>query len=87
MGRAGRGVVLPIEHAEARPGDLRPKVVSSQKAFADLGWKPQIEFEEGAERYVKWVQENMVSERPRRADALRTDDAPMFGGQIGTRAR
>jgi len=76
-----------IEHAEARPGDLRPKVVSSQKAFADLGWKPQIEFEEGAERYVKWVQENMVSERPRRADALRTDDAPMVGGQIGTRAR
>jgi UDP-glucose 4-epimerase len=47
---------VQIQYVEGRQGDLPPKVVSSQKAFAHLGWMPQISFEEGAERYVKWVQ-------------------------------
>ena len=68
---------MKIEYADQRQGDLRPKVVSSQKAFDHLGWKPQIGFEEGAERYVKWVQENTVTERPRKAAAPTPDGAVM----------
>ena len=49
---------VEIQHTEKRPGDLRPKVVSSRKAFAELGWKPEIMFEEGAERYIKWVEQS-----------------------------
>jgi len=65
-----------IQYTDGRRGDLPPKVVSSQKAFAHLGWKPQIGFEEGAERYVKWVQETTLSERLSRAGAA------MPGGAI-----
>ena len=67
---------VEVQHTEGRRGDLPPKVVSSQKAFAHLGWKPQIGFEEGAERYVKWVQETTLSERLSRAGAA------MPGGAI-----
>jgi UDP-glucose 4-epimerase len=49
---------VEIQHTEKRPGDLRPKVVSSRKAFAELGWKSEITFEEGAERYIKWVEQS-----------------------------
>jgi UDP-glucose 4-epimerase len=57
---------VEIHYAEGRPGDLRPKLVSSRKAFAQLGWKPQVVFEEGAERYVKWAEENTMFRRPSR---------------------
>jgi UDP-glucose 4-epimerase len=49
---------VEIQYTEKRPGDLRPKVVSSRKALTDLGWKPEIAFEEGAERYIKWVEQS-----------------------------
>jgi UDP-glucose 4-epimerase len=49
---------VEIQHTEKRPGDLRPKVVSSRKALAELGWKSEITFEEGAERYIKWVEQS-----------------------------
>ena len=49
---------VEIQHTEKRPGDLRPKVVSSRKALTELGWKPEITFEEGAERYIKWVEQS-----------------------------
>jgi UDP-glucose 4-epimerase len=55
---------VEIQQAHGRPGDLQPKVVSSQKAFAHLGWKPQITFDEGAERYIKWIEQNAPLGRP-----------------------
>ena len=51
---------VQIQHTEKRPGDLRPKVVSSRKALAELGWKPEITFEEGAERYINWVEQSAL---------------------------
>jgi UDP-glucose 4-epimerase len=49
---------VEVQHTEKRPGDLRPKVVSSRKALTELGWRPEITFEEGAERYIKWVEQS-----------------------------
>jgi UDP-glucose 4-epimerase len=43
---------LAVRQADARPGDLRPRVVSSRKALVDLGWKPRVSFREGATRYI-----------------------------------
>ena len=49
---------VEIQYTDRRPGDLPPKIVSSQKAFTQLGWKPTITFDEGAERYIKWMDQN-----------------------------
>ena len=43
-----------IEYKAPRPGDYRGKVVSSKKAHRDLGWVPEVEFEEGMKRYIEW---------------------------------
>jgi UDP-glucose 4-epimerase len=78
---------VEIQYADGRPGDLPPKIVSSRKAFAHLGWKPQIDFEEGAGRYVRWVEENAVSGRPpRRVIGATPDGPPMASHQIWARS-
>lgn len=45
---------VKIEYKPPRPGDYRGKVVSFEKAVRDLGWEPQVDFEEGMKRYVDW---------------------------------
>ena len=39
----------------ARPGDLKGVEVDSRKAMAELGWQPQVPFEEGLRRTVAWL--------------------------------
>jgi dTDP-glucose 4,6-dehydratase len=46
-----------IEHVTDRPGHDRRYSLSSEKARA-LGWEPQVGFEEGLRRTVKWYREN-----------------------------
>lgn len=41
-----------IKFTEARPGDVAPAVVSSEKANRLLGWSPQVGFEEGMGRLM-----------------------------------
>jgi UDP-glucose 4-epimerase len=43
-----------IVHTPARAGDFGGKEVSSERALAELGWKPATPFREGARRYVAW---------------------------------
>jgi len=76
---------VEIQHTDRRPGDLRPKIVSSRKAFVDLGWKPEITFDEGAERYIKWMMQNAPLGRPSGADGWTPDRRPLDGHQAGTR--
>ena len=58
---------VQVRYTERRPGDLRPKIVSSGKAFAQLGWKPQIAFDEGAARYIEWARRSAAFGGLRRA--------------------
>ncbi|MFH1024229.1 MAG: NAD-dependent epimerase/dehydratase family protein [Planctomycetota bacterium] len=48
---------VPLSSVPARPGDFSGKTVSSARAKAELGWAPDVPFEEGLRRYVAWFRE------------------------------
>jgi UDP-glucose 4-epimerase len=52
----------PIEFMPARAGDYGGKDVSSAKARKELGWVPEIDFEEGMKRTVPWLIERLRAE-------------------------
>ncbi len=45
---------VEITHTPARAGDFGGKEVSSERAAAELGWRPETPFAEGVARYVAW---------------------------------
>lgn len=45
---------VQIEYVPARPGDYGGKEVSAQKAKDELGWEPEVDFEEGMRRTLEW---------------------------------
>ena len=51
------GGSVRVEYVLARPGDYKGKEVSAEKARRELGWEPQIEFEEGMRRTLAWFRE------------------------------
>jgi len=44
-----------IVHTPPRPGDFPGKVISNERALAELGWKAATSFREGVKKYVEWV--------------------------------
>jgi UDP-glucose 4-epimerase len=46
---------VPIVHVPERPADVRLGRVSGTRAASELGWTPNVGFEEGLERYVDWL--------------------------------
>ena len=57
------GSQRPIEFMPARGGDYAGREVSSEKARRELGWQPEIDFEEGMRRTVPWLIEQFSEER------------------------
>jgi len=52
------GKKLPVARGEWRPGDQPVFISDIRKAHQWLGWKPEINAEEGIRRLFNWVKEN-----------------------------
>lgn len=46
------------ESVEDRPGHDRRYLLDSSKIKNELGWKPEVEFEEGVKQTIKWYKDN-----------------------------
>ncbi len=57
------GAARPIAFGPARGGDYAGADVSSEKAARQLGWVPEIDFEEGMRRTVSWLVADAAEER------------------------
>lgn len=53
------GPQVRIERTPPRPGDYGGKEVSARRIREELGWVPQVEFEEGMRRTIAWYQEKL----------------------------
>jgi len=61
---------VEIVHTPARPGDFGGKVVSSERARRELGWRAATPFAEGVRRYVRWRLEQEAAAAEREAQAV-----------------
>jgi UDP-glucose 4-epimerase len=52
---AAAGVEVPIEHAPARPGELRASALRIEKAEQVLGWRPGVTLAEGLAATYEWI--------------------------------
>ena len=50
------GIALTPDHADAREGDIRHSVADIEAASQDLGFAPNVSFEEGLARTFAWYQ-------------------------------
>lgn len=49
---------IPLSYADWRPGDQPVYVSDISKAEIELGWRPQVSWDQGVRKLVKWVKEN-----------------------------
>ncbi len=54
---AATGSQSKIEHLEARPADVMRHYAANAKIEKLVGFKPEIELEDGLARYVRWIRE------------------------------
>jgi len=47
-----------IKHVKDRPGHDRRYAIDASKIKQELGWEPEVEFEEGLRKTIKWYLEN-----------------------------
>jgi CDP-paratose 2-epimerase len=60
---------IPVTFMDWRPGDQLVYVSDHNKATRAFGWKPEISSDEGIERLLNWVKDNLdLFETPRLSD-------------------
>jgi dTDP-glucose 4,6-dehydratase len=72
-----------IEHVRDRPGHDRRYSLSSDKLRSELGWKPEIRFDEGLERTVEWYRDNEWWWAPIRSGGYREYYERHYGRALG----
>ncbi len=58
------GIHIPAEHGPKRAGDVRLFYFDCSKAARELGWRPQVPFEEAVARTVAWYRARRTDEEP-----------------------
>jgi CDP-paratose 2-epimerase len=53
------GRTIPVAWDDWRPGDQRVYVSDIRKAKRDLGWKPQVEIQDGMQLLFDWISDNV----------------------------
>ncbi|MBI1387536.1 MAG: SDR family NAD(P)-dependent oxidoreductase [bacterium] len=53
------GREVPVSWSDWRPGDQKVCMMNIDRARRDLGWTPKVGVEEGVERIVEWVKNNL----------------------------
>jgi CDP-paratose 2-epimerase len=59
MSRFAGHPIEPARYGDWRPGDQPVCILAIGKAAAELGWRPQIDVEEGMRRLWNWVAANI----------------------------
>jgi dTDP-glucose 4,6-dehydratase len=72
-----------IEHVRDRPGHDRRYSLSSEKLRSELGWEPQVRFDEGLERTVEWYRANQWWWAPIRSGEYREYYERHYGRVLG----
>ena len=57
IGLVGASGMQPV-HEDPQPGDVRDSQADSSRAQAELGWAPQVAFEEGLKKTVEWFRQH-----------------------------
>ncbi len=71
-----------IEHVRDRPGHDRRYSLASDK-LRELGWEPEVSFDEGIERTVGWYRENEEWWEPLRSGEYREYYLRQYGQTLG----
>ena len=50
---------VDIEYKEVRAGDYEGKIVSNDRTRKELGWEPNVDFEEGVRKYIEWYKKTI----------------------------
>jgi dTDP-glucose 4,6-dehydratase len=74
-----------IEHIRDRPGHDRRYSLSSDKLRQETGWQPQVGFDEGLERTVRWYQDNEWWWHPIRSGEYRDYYERHYGRSLSAR--
>lgn len=70
-----------IRHVKDRPGHDRRYAVDSAKIRNELGWRPEMSFEEGMDRTIRWYRENESWWRKIKSGAYREYYQRMYGNR------
>jgi nucleoside-diphosphate-sugar epimerase len=54
------GREVPVTHAPMRAGELQRSCLDVSKAAADLGWRPEVAFDEGLTALAGWFEGTMT---------------------------
>jgi dTDP-glucose 4,6-dehydratase len=71
-----------IEHVVDRPGHDRRYSLASDRIVAELGWSPQVRFEQGLEATVEWYRSNSWWWEPIRAGDYRDYYERQYGQKL-----
>jgi dTDP-glucose 4,6-dehydratase len=72
-----------IEYVRDRPGHDRRYSLSSDKLRTELGWEPQVRFDEGLPRTIDWYRDNEWWWRPIRSGEYREYYERHYGRALG----